>query len=144
MAIKRTQVNLGLDWYNRWPRNGTCPAKRVDDLVFIGGQLPLDSDGNIIGIGDVQKQAHYALTQFKKCVELAGGSMDDVVEVQSFHADPRQIPAVLEVAKDFFKSKPTWSSVATSGFNKMAIEVCFNGLAVLNAKTKNINPGLEW
>jgi len=138
------QINPGLNWYNKWPRNVTCPAKKVDDLVFIGGQLPLDPEGNIVGVGDVQKQAHYALTQFKKCIELAGGSMDDVVEVQSFHADPRQIPKVLEVAKDFFKSKPTWSAVGTSGFNKMAIEVSFNGIAVLNAKTKDINPGLEW
>lgn len=145
MAVKITQINPGLNWYNTWPRNVACPAKKMDDLVFIGGQLPMDSDDTIVGVGNVQEQARFALTKFKECVELAGGSMDDVVEVQSFHTDVRHIPAVLEVAKEFFKkSKPTWSAIQTSGLYKMAIDICFNGLAVLNAKTKDINPDLEW
>jgi len=146
MAIKTTEINPGLNWYNKWPRNVGCAAKKVEpDLVFVGGQLPLDADDNIVGLGDVQEQARFALTKFKECVELAGGSMKDVCEVWSYTTDPRHILAVLEVAKEFFKeSKPTWCSLATTGFYKRAIQVAFNGTAVLKAKTKDINPGLEW
>ena len=146
MAIKTTQINPGLNWYSKWPRDAGCAAKKVEpDLVFVGGQVPVDSDDNIVGVGNVQEQARFALTKFKECVEKAGGSMDDVVEVQSFHTDARDIPAVLEVGKEFFKkSKPTWSTVSTTGLYKKAIQVAFNGTAVLNAKTKDINPGLEW
>jgi len=146
MAIRTTQINPGLNWYNKWPRNVTCAAKKVEpDLVFIGGQLPVDSDDNIVGLGDVQEQARFALVKFKECVEQAGGSMDDVCEVWSYHTDARDIPAVLEVAKDFFKkSKPTWASVSTTGLYKRTARVAFSGTAVLNAKTKDINPGLEW
>ncbi len=146
MSIRTKEINTGSDWYSKWPSDVACAAKKVEpDLVFIGAQLPLDSDGNVVGVGNVQEQARFALTKFKECVEQAGGSMDDVCEVQSFHTDVRHIPAVLEVAKEFFKSnKPTWGALGTSGICKPSTDVCFSGLAVLNAKTKDINPGLEW
>lgn len=114
-------------------------------MVFIGGQLPLDSDDNVVGVGNIKEQARFALTKFKECLEKAGGSMDDVVQVESFHTDPRHIAAVLEVGKEFFtKSKPTWCTVGTTGLYKRAIQVGIRGIAVLNAKTKDINPGLKW
>jgi enamine deaminase RidA (YjgF/YER057c/UK114 family) len=146
MAIKTKEINPGLNWYSRWPRDVTCAARKVDpDLVFVGGQVPLDPDDKVVGPGKIQEQAHYALTKFKECVQLGGGSMDDVVEVESFHTDPRHIHPVLEVAKDFFKkSKPTWNAVQVTGHYKPEIDIAFKGMAILNAKTKDINPGLEW
>jgi enamine deaminase RidA (YjgF/YER057c/UK114 family) len=114
-------------------------------MIFIGGQLPLNSADNIVGVGNVQEQARFALKKFKECVEKAGASMDDVIEVKSYHTDARHIPAVLEVAKDFFKkSKPTWTSVATTGLYRKAIQVAFNGMAMVKAKTRDINPGFSW
>jgi 2-iminobutanoate/2-iminopropanoate deaminase len=146
MAIKTKEINPGLNWYKRWPRDVTCAARKVEpDLIFIGGQVPLDSDDNVIAPGKVQEQARYALKKFKECVEQGGGSMDDVVEVESLHTDPRHIPLVLEVAKEFFKkSKPTWNAVQVAGHYKPEIDIAFKGMAILNAKTKDINPGLEW
>lgn len=146
MAITSRQINPGLGWYDKWPRSAVCAARKVEpDLVFIGGQLPLDSDDSVVGIGNVQEQARFALGKFQECVELAGGSMKDVCEVWCYQTDPRQIEAVLEVGKEFFKeSKPTWCSLATTAFYRPAIQVGISGTAVLNATTKDINPGLEW
>ena len=138
-------IDLGQSRYEKWPLDVTCAAKKVDDLVYIGMQLPLDDDDNLVGLGNVQEQARYALTRVQQCVEAAGGSIDDVVHVESYTKDSRTIPAVMEVAKEFFtNSKPTWTATATSGLYKKAAEVGFEALAVLNAETKDINPGLEW
>src|SRR3990172_3194611 len=93
VAIKTERINP----FTKWPRNVGCAAKRVDDLIFVGGQLPLDADDNIVGLGNVQEQARYSLTKFKESVEAAGGTMDDVCEVWAYHTDPRDIEPVLEV-----------------------------------------------
>ncbi|MCL5962529.1 MAG: Rid family hydrolase [Chloroflexi bacterium] len=141
MAIRSRQVNP----FTKWPRNVGCAAKRVDDLIFVGGQLPLDADDNIVGLGNVQEQARYALTKFNESVVAAGGTMDDVCEVWCYVTDSRFIEPVLEVGKEFFKgSKPTWGTVATTGLYKKAIQVAFNGTAVVGGQKKDINPGLEW
>ncbi len=142
MTIKTKEINP----IKRWPRDITCLTRKVEpDLVFIGGVMAVDGNDNVVGVGNVQEQARYALNKFKECVEQAGGTMDDVVEVESLHTDVRHIPAVLEVAKEFFKrSKPTWSATGVSGLFYPEADVCFKGMAVLNAKTKDINPGLEW
>ena len=140
------EINPGIEWYRRWPHDVAWPAKKVEpDLVFIGEQLPIDSEGNVVGIGNIKEQTRCALTRFKECVEQAGGSMDDVCEIQSLHTDVRQIPDVLEAAREFFKNnRPTWNTLTTAGLYKAACDVSFSGLAVLNADTRDINPGLEW
>ena len=143
--MQAIDIDIGQSRYEKWPLDVTCAAKRVDDLVYISMQLPLDDDDNLVGLGNVQEQARYALTRVQQCVEAAGGSIDDVVHVESYTKDSRTIPAVMEVAKEFFtNSKPTWTATATSGLYKKAAEVGFEALAVLNAETKDINPGLEW
>ncbi len=130
----------------RYPQNVGSAAKRVDDLVFVGAQLPVGEDDKTVAPGDVQEQARFALGRFQEALEGVGASLDDICEVQSFHTDPRDISAVLEVAKEFFgtTNKPTWSAVATTGLYKRAARVAFSGTAVVDAATRDINPGLEW
>jgi len=131
-------------FWNRHPFNAGVPVRRKDDMIFVGQQLPIDENNNIVGIGDIKKQTEFALSQFKKHVEASRGKMKDVVEVQSFHTDARTIEPVLKLAKKYFPSKPTWSAIATTGLARRECQIGFNGIAVVNAKTKDINPGLTW
>lgn len=32
MAIKQIEINPGLEWWNKYPRNAGCAAKKVDDI----------------------------------------------------------------------------------------------------------------
>jgi enamine deaminase RidA (YjgF/YER057c/UK114 family) len=138
-------VDKDIGFWDRHPFNAGVPIRKKDDMIFIGQQLPIDENNNIVGSGDVKKQAEFALSQFKGRVEAAGASMKDVIEVQSFHADARTIEPVLKIAKKFFPdSKPAWAAISSTGLARRECQVCFSGLGMVNAKIKDINPGLEW
>jgi enamine deaminase RidA (YjgF/YER057c/UK114 family) len=146
MKVEKRKGNPRRKWHERWPYDVTSQFRKVEpDLVFIGGQMPLDDQGRVVGIGDIREQTRFALTNFTECVEQAGGSINDLVEIESFHTDVRHIPIVLEVAREFFvNNKPTWNAVGVSGLYKPEVDICFKGMAVLNAEIKDINPGWGW
>jgi len=49
-------------------------------LLFISGQVPEDSNGNIVGVGDLEAQTRQVMENIKAVVEAAGGSLDDIVQ----------------------------------------------------------------
>jgi enamine deaminase RidA (YjgF/YER057c/UK114 family) len=54
---------------------------RAGNFVFMGGQAGFQFNGRLIGIGDPAAQARQALVNIKQLMELAGGSLRDVVKV---------------------------------------------------------------
>jgi enamine deaminase RidA (YjgF/YER057c/UK114 family) len=100
-------------WYDAQPG---CSAVRVGDLVFVSGQLSVDNNGKIRDRGDVTAQARNCLESLRDVLTEAGGTLDDVVEVQSFHTDLRQMDPVFDVAREFFTSDyPAWTAVGSTG-----------------------------
>jgi enamine deaminase RidA (YjgF/YER057c/UK114 family) len=86
-------------------------------LVGIAGEVASDGEGTIIGPGDTARQARYAFDRIAEVMEMHGGSITDVVEVTSFHKDPRAWQIVHETARDYFPSgaEPAWTPVGTTG-----------------------------
>lgn len=137
--------NDGKKFWNTYPFDAGVPVRKKDDHIFVGQQLPIDENNNIVGLGDIRKQAEYALSQFQDQIVASGGTMKDVVEVQSFHTDVRTIEPVLQLAKKYFPDcKPTWSAISSTGLARRECQVGFSGMAILNAETRKINPGLKW
>jgi enamine deaminase RidA (YjgF/YER057c/UK114 family) len=50
-------------------------------LVFVSGQVALDSDGNLVGPGDVVVQAHQAFGNVAVALAAAGASPHDVAKL---------------------------------------------------------------
>ena len=61
-----------------------APAGRT---VYVSGQVPMDTEGNVVGEGDIKRQTETVLEHVKTVVEEAGGGMDDVVKVTVFIRD---------------------------------------------------------
>jgi enamine deaminase RidA (YjgF/YER057c/UK114 family) len=55
-------------------------------LVFMSGQVAIDSAGRLIGAGDIQAQLALVYRNIKDTIESAGGGMADVVRLQTFLA----------------------------------------------------------
>jgi enamine deaminase RidA (YjgF/YER057c/UK114 family) len=106
-------------------------AVRAGNLLFVGGLMPT-------GRGDVGAQADEVLTALGELLAEAGGSFDDVVDLVSFHADARDIPAVLERARGFLPSgrEPAWTPVAMVGMPEPEARIVLRAVAVLGPETK--------
>jgi enamine deaminase RidA (YjgF/YER057c/UK114 family) len=105
----------GLHWKHQPISGGT--RKAGGQLIGIAGEVASDGEGTIIGPGDTASQARYAFDRIAEVMEMHGGSITDVVEVTSFHKDPRASQIVLDTARDYFPSgaEPAWTPVGTTG-----------------------------
>ena len=65
------------------------------ELIFIAGQLPIDNDGNVVGIDlkdklgnhqtiDLAAQVRQTMLNVKAALEAAGASFNDLVRVDTF------------------------------------------------------------
>ncbi|MDB5385975.1 MAG: hypothetical protein JWM11_1621 [Planctomycetaceae bacterium] len=53
-------------------------AVRAGNLIFVGGQMSLDDQGNVVGT-DIKTQARNAFEALKQVLGEAGATMADVV-----------------------------------------------------------------
>ena len=91
----------------RIPRIGPySQAVRVGDLVYTAGQAGIDPiTGNVAG-DSFEAQARQAFVNLKAVLEDAGSSLDRVIKVTSFLADPNAFPALNTLFAEFFPVAP--------------------------------------
>ena len=80
-------------------RDGGTHAVRVGRTLYLSGQAALDGDGKLVGKGAVETQVRQVLTNIEAVLEAAGGSMADVVRLDTFlarRADHSKVIAVRE------------------------------------------------
>jgi 2-iminobutanoate/2-iminopropanoate deaminase len=56
-------------------------------IVFISGQVALDKSGNVVGKDDVRAQVQQIFENLKVAIEAAGGTLDDVIKLNSYFVD---------------------------------------------------------
>ena len=53
-------------------------------IVFIAGQVSVDKDGNVVGAGDLAKQAEQVYENLKTCLASVGATFADVTKLTTF------------------------------------------------------------
>lgn len=53
-------------------------------IVFIAGQVSVDKDGNVVGAGDLAKQAEQVYENLKTCLASVGATFADVTKMTTF------------------------------------------------------------
>ncbi len=73
-------------------------------LLFVSGQVPEDESGKLVGAGDLEAQTRQVLTNLRRVVEAAGGSLADVVKLGIFLVDagPASYEVLGRVRREFF------------------------------------------
>ena len=66
----------------------SAPSRRVSQgpVMPIGGAVPLDDEGNLVGAGDVRAQARQTLHNLMRQHEAAGASGEDVLKTTVYVA----------------------------------------------------------
>ena len=85
------------------------------DLLFVSGQVGSREDGS--PEPDFEAQVRLAFANLQATLRAAGCSLDDIVDVTTFHTDPeRQFDTVLAVKNDMFPQAPypSWTALGVT------------------------------
>lgn len=83
---------------------------QVGELLFVSGQVALDNNGNVVGIGDFEAQTRHIMSRIRAVVEAAGGTMQDVVKITTFLTNAADYATFNKVRSETFSSTPPASS----------------------------------
>ena len=98
-----------------YEQHGYSAAVQAGDLVFISGQVGSRDDGT--PEPDFRSQVQRAFDNLSAVLEAAGCTMDDIVDVTTFHTDPEaQFATIMEVKASVFPEPPypNWTAVGVT------------------------------
>jgi 2-iminobutanoate/2-iminopropanoate deaminase len=96
-------------------------AVKVNGLLYLSGQIPLDPKTNEMISGDIKAQTERVLENIKGILESAGSNLNHVVKTTVFLKDMNEFPAMNEVyAKYFTSAHPARSTVQVARLPKDA------------------------
>ncbi|MCP4042944.1 MAG: RidA family protein [Gammaproteobacteria bacterium] len=77
-------------------------AIKVDNTVYISGQIPLDPATMELVNGDIRDQIHRVFQNLKAIVEAAGGTLTEIVKLNVFLTDLSHFPLVNRIMAEYF------------------------------------------
>jgi 2-iminobutanoate/2-iminopropanoate deaminase len=84
-------------------------------FLYVAGMLPLDANGDLVGAGDVVRQAEQVLDNVGAVLRAAGTTFDDVVRVGVYLLNMADRPAVNTVRRRYFgDARPAATAVEVS------------------------------
>lgn len=98
-----------------YEQHGYSAAVQAGDLVFISGQVGSRDDGT--PEPDFRRQVQRAFDNLRDVLEAVGCTLDDIVDVTTFHTDPEeQFSAIMDVKAEVFPLAPypNWTAVGVT------------------------------
>jgi enamine deaminase RidA (YjgF/YER057c/UK114 family) len=115
------------------PIGYTHVAKVTGALVFIAGQVALDGQGNLVGLGDFRKQTEQVFRNLETALTAAGAEFKDVVKMNIYVLDASELPALREIRDRFVNtaSPPVSTLVGVTRLASAEFLVEIEAVAVL-------------
>ena len=83
----------------------------AQSIVFISGQVDYDAKGGPGHMGDFAGQARATLQALKAQVEAAGGTMENIVKLNTYLVDVRHRTELAAIREEFFGKKAPASTL---------------------------------
>lgn len=103
------------DRHALYEEHGYSAAIRSGDLLFVSGQVGTRPDGS--AEPDFATQVERAFENLKAVLAAANATLDDIVDVTTFHTNPeQQFGTIIEVKARYFTEKPypNWTAVGVT------------------------------
>ncbi len=105
-------------------------AVKVDNTVYLSGQIPLIPETMELIEGDIEQQIHQVFKNLTAVCEAAGGKLQDIVKLNIFLTDLTHFPVVNEVMAQYFQQPyPARAAIGVSQLPKGA-QVEMDGVMV--------------
>ncbi|MEL6770766.1 MAG: RidA family protein [Bacteroidota bacterium] len=106
-------------------------AVRVGDMVWVSGQVGFGADGIPESADD---QARVAFENLAFVLAEAGASLDDIVELTTYHVSMDDFGAFMAVKSEFIAAPfPAWTAVEVSGLAEPSLLVEVKAVAVVGS-----------
>ena len=79
-----------------------APAGRI---IYISGQVPLDTDGELVGEGDFEAQARQVFANLTAALEAAGAGWNDVVNLNYFLTEIGELGTVRTIRDEYIDTE---------------------------------------
>jgi enamine deaminase RidA (YjgF/YER057c/UK114 family) len=120
------------------PRDGRVSIRAIAHVGRANGKLLFASSRTEADTpSDPRGQAEAAYAQARATVEAAGGSMDDVIDICSFHLDPRGMIACEQLHNEYWaatplEEAPAWTAIGAPALHRRGQVVQYRMIADLS------------
>lgn len=96
-------------------------AIKVDNTVYLSGQIPLDPETMTMVDGDISVQIRRVFDNLKAVAEAASGELADIVKLNVFLTDLSNFPIVNEIMAEYFSQPyPARAAIGVAALPKDA------------------------
>ena len=88
--------------------------------VYISGQVALDAKGNLVGRGDLRAQAQQVFRNLELALDATGGSLTNIVKLNTFLVDIGGLGVFREVRDSFIEPGPQTPASSLVGVSALA------------------------
>lgn len=114
------------------PRYSQGMQTKGGKLLFIAGQTAVDQTGNVVGKGDIEKQAEQVFENITAVLKAAGGSLKNLVMTTTYITDIKYREGYNKVRLRYYKNHcPTSTLVVVKGLASKDYMIEIAGIAVL-------------
>ncbi len=78
-------------------------AVRVENTVYLSGQIPLVPSSMEIVSDDIEKQVRQVFENLQAVASAAGGNLNDIVKLNVFLTDLQHFPKINEIMSEYFQ-----------------------------------------
>ena len=119
----RSNYSSGAPWESI---AGYSRAVRIGNIIEVAGTTAVDTEGQVVGAGDISKQTDYIFNKIRNALNDAGSKMSDVIRTRMYLTDINNWEIVARVHGDIFSDiKPVSTLVEVSGLidEELLIEI---------------------
>jgi 2-iminobutanoate/2-iminopropanoate deaminase len=119
----RRTIDPGWTWDDRLP---LAQGRQIGNTIYVSGQIAYDSNGNLVGEGDIKAQTRQVFDNIKSVLERAGSGLKDIVKINAYITDGSKFMDMLAVRSEIFGNDPPASTavvVQALAFPALLIEV---------------------
>ncbi len=96
-------------------------AVKIDETVYLSGQIPLDPKTMEIVSGDINACIHQVFKNLQAVTQAAGGDLSDIVKLTVYLTDLGYFPLVNEIMSEYFTPPyPARAAVGVADLPKSA------------------------
>lgn len=112
---------------------------QVGNLIFVGGQISVDENHNILGVDDIEVQTRNVFENVRKVLNEVGADMKDIVKFNTYYTFEGEGDAVKDfwqkmtkVRLEYFSTPgPAGTAIRCSGFATEGLLIEAEAIAVL-------------